>query len=615
MATLTKTTQTSYLNKDFAGFKRDLMKFSQAHHSGVFQDFNETSPGMAILELQAYVGDVLSYYQDMQFNEIKQETAVQIENVVSFAKQLGYRPQGKRAAQGIESFFIEVPATTLNDTIVPDDRYSPILRKGAQCQGPGGTTFETLDDIDFATSSPDNLRFVTGSQFDQTTGLPTYFALRKDVGIIAGKTVTDTFTVSDFKQFLNLSLSNPDVIEVISVFDSDGNEWIEVDYLAQDAVFGQEVNLDPSDNDVVPYVLKFTTVPRRFVLDRDPISNTTSLIFGSGDGQNFDDDLIPNLADLALPLAGRSTFTSFAIDPQNFLKTRSLGLSPYNTTLTVSYRIGGGTETNVKAGSISTVSNSVLDFSSTSLDVSLKGGVESSLECRNSSTTAGGAPEESISEIKANSAAFFAAQNRAVTREDYIARVLSIPSRFGKPDKVYVKRNSMNPLGIDIHVLSKDPDGHLTLATPTLKNNIKTYLTPFRMMSDGVNILDSTIINLRLNFGIVVAPDANKTETLTNCLSLLVDYFNIDKTNPASPIVVSDIASEIQQIQGVVSVYELTFTNVMGNATLLGSQLTLPYSRTSFDVAHNRTNEIIYCPQDAVFEIRYPAVDITGTAK
>lgn len=604
-----------YINKDFVSFKRDMMKFSQAHHSGVFQDYNESSPGMALLELTAFIGDVLSFYQDRQFEEIKHETAQQIENVVQIAKQLGYKPQGKRAARTSQTFFVEVPATTVGGQTVPDDTFSPILRKGSQCQGPNGVYFETLDDIYFSASSADVPRQLTGSQFDSITGLPNHFAVRKNVDVIAGKTVTDTFTITDFQQFRSLTLANADVIEIISVFDSDGNEWVEVDYLAQDTVFDADINSDPTDNNAVPYVLKLVAVPRRFITDRDPTTNQTSLIFGSGDGVNFDDELVPNLADLALPLAGRRTFTSYAIDPQNFLKTRSLGLSPFNTTLTVTYRVGGGDQTNVPAGSIKTVTLATLDFSSTSLDPIKKSAVVSSIECINLQKSDGGGPEESIPEIKANSAAFFAAQNRVVTREDFISRTLTLPARFGKPDKVYIKQNQINPQALDLHILARDSDNHLALATQTLKNNIATYLTPYRMITDGINILDANILNLRCSFKIVVSPKVNRTETLTKCLSVVKDYFNIDNQLIGHPIVVSELAANLQAVQGVISVFEIIFTSVFGNMPLPGSPITLPYSGVRFDVQSFRRNEILYCPDDSIFEIKYPNVDIVGAAK
>lgn len=598
-----------YLNREFQSLKRDLMRFTQAHQSGAFQDQNEASPGMAILELCAYVGDVLSFYQDMQFNELRLQSARQIENVAEFAKQLGYRPSGKRAARGSQFFVVEVPATTAEGKTVPDDTFSPILRKGARVGGPNGTTFETLDDIEFYTSSSDSPRQVTGSRFDSNTGLPTHFAIGKSVDIVAGETQTETFTVGTFQQFLQIELTNSDVIEVISVVDSDGNTWYEVDFLAQDTVFDYVTN-PGSDSDVVPSVLKLVSVPRRFITDRDPVTAKTTLIFGSGDGVNFDDELVPNLADLALPLAGRRTFTSYPMDPQNFLKTRTLGLSPFNTTLTVTYRTGGGAQTNVPPGSIRSVIEATLDFTSTGLDATKKGAVVNSLETINQSKTDGGGSEESITEIKANSAAYFATQNRVVTREDYIARIMTLPAKFGKPEKVFPKPNSRNPSAMDIHVLTKDSDGHLSQVTTTLSQNIRTYLAPFRMLADSINILQTNIINLRLDFGVVVSPKFNRTEVLAKCLSVAKDYLDTANMQIGQPIVISDIVSELQNVVGVISVYKLEFRNMLGSFSD-----TIVYSTVRFDVKAATTNGILYCPQDSIFEVKYPNRDIVGESK
>lgn len=598
-----------YLNRDFKGFKRDLIKFSQAHHSGTFQDFNESSPGMAIMELQAYVGDVLSFYMDRAFDELRDDTSRQVASVVSNAKSRGYRPSGKRAARGIETFFVEIPATTQLGSRVPDELYSPILRKGAKIGGPNGSIFETLDDVNFSSSSPSDPRFVTGSRFDSVTGLPTFFAVRKNIDIVAGETKVYVTTIGDFQAFRELELPESDVIEIISVIDSDGNEWFEVDYLAQETVFDQATNTG-DDSSVVPYILKFRTVPRRFVADRNPTSGKTNLIFGSGDGVSFDDELVPNLADLALPLAGRRTFSSFSLDPQNFLRTRTLGLSPFNTTMTVRYRVGGGSQTNVPPGSIKSVNEVLLDFSSTALDPGKKGAVIGSVECINISRTDGGGPEESISEIKANSAAFFAAQNRVVTREDVIARVLSLPAKFGRPEKVTVRRDTISSLAFDLHLLSKDPDGHLTQATAILKQNIATYLSQFRMLTDGINILESDIVNVGIQFGVVTSPRMNKTEVLANCLSTIRDYFDIDRWQIGQPVIISDLQSRVQDVRGVISVYRLDVQN------LVGFQSTgLFYSSKTFDVAAATANNIVYCPDNAIFEVKNPLKDIVGETK
>ena len=606
-----------YVNKDFQSIKRDLMNFAQAHHSGAFQDFNETSPGMALLELVAYVGDILSFYQDQQFEELRHESARQIENVTSFAKVLGYRPSGKRSAGGIVSIFAEVPAASVQGEHVPDDAYCPIMRAGSKLQGPGGTIFETLSDVFFSASSPSenttNSRMVTGSQFDDTTGLPTHYAIRKDVEVIAGETKTEDFVIDKFESFKTIELTEEDVIEVLSVVDSDQNEWIQVDYLTQEVVFNAASN-NGSDSSVVPYSLKFKAVPRRFIVDRDPVTNKTSLIFGSGDGINFDDELIPNIADFALPVAGRQNFSSFSIDPQNFLKTRTLGLSPFSTTLTIDYRVGGGPQTNVAPGSIKSVSEAILEFTSTNLNTTKRSDVVGSIECINVKKTEGGAPEESISEIKANSSAFFAAQDRVVTREDYIARLFSMPSKFGKVEKAFVRKDALNDMALDIHVLSKDENGHLAQATESLKNNIKKYLSPYRMLTDGVNIMQADIINLRVDFGVVISPKYNRNEVLAKCLSVLRDNLDTDLMQIGQPIVISDLISQLQSIVGVISVYDIKLKNVFGS---LGG---LDYTDNTgksvrFNVQSWTQNGILYCPENAIFEIRYPTKDINGESK
>ena len=593
------------LGKDFDQLKTQLMDFAQAFQSGSFQDFNESSPGMALLEHVAYVGDILNYNLDQVFNEIKFETSRQVENVASFAKSLGYRPRGKRAAVLDEVFMIQVPATTnANGEIVPDDAYTPILKMGARVGGPNSTLFESLEDIHFTASLG---RAVTASLVDPTSGLPTHFALAKSVTMVAGETKEESFVVGAFEQFRTIELTNADVTEIISVVDSDGNDWTEVDYLAQDVVFDGAANVD-GDNDVVPYILKLRTVPRRFVTDYDSVTAKMSLIFGSGDGISYDDELVPNIADLALPIYGRSSFTNFTIDPQNFLKTSSLGLSPFNTTITVKYRVGGGAETNVMERSVKNPVDIEMEFSSTGLDAAKVGTVESSVECRNPKKSDGGAPPETISEIKQNASANFSAQSRVVTVEDYVARISSLPAKFGKPEKVAVRRSQLSPLSIDAYVLAKDVNLHLTTASANLKRNISTYLSRFRMMTDGVNILDGMVTNLKVSFGVVVG-SKNRNEVLVRCIDTISSELHVDKMQIGQPISISALQAKIQAITGVISVYELVFTNMFG--TVDG----LEYSSARFDVWSNIANNILYCPDNTVFEVKYPRRDIVGVAR
>jgi hypothetical protein len=595
----------SLLNRDFKSLKRDLITYTKAYASGSFTDFNESSPGMAFLEFAAYVGDGLSFYIDQAFNE-GGSAATQVKNVQANAKMLGYRPQGKRPGVGQLAWAIQVPATTDQfGHVVPSDAYTPVLMKGAQGMASNGTLFETLDDVPFSASIG---RAVTGSQFNPTTGIPTLFAIQRFVDIIAGQTVQETFSVQDFQQFRRIDLGQEDVIEIISVFDSQGNEWFEVDYLAQDWVFVPETNTN-SDSDTTPYVLRLQSAPFRFVVDRDITTGVTTLVFGSGDGLSFDDELVPNVASLALPLAGRRTFGTFSVDPQNFLKTRSLGLAPHNTTLTVTYRVGGGTESNVPARSIRQPSSTTLTFGSTNLDPVLRGAVEGSIGCLNLLSTTGGGPEETVREIKANSAAFFAAQNRAVTREDIISRVLSLPAKFGRPEKVFVKPSTVGRYAYDIHLLSLDVDGRLSQASPTLKSNVATFIGKFKMLTDGVNILDGDILDIRVHFGVTVFPGRNRSEVLLSCTERLGDYFSQDKMQLGQPIVISDVISVLNSTSGVDSVYEVSFSNVFGVVDGLS------YSDDRFDISSNMQDGKLICPPEAIFQVKYPGRDIVGSAK
>jgi hypothetical protein len=593
------------LARDFDALKRDLINYSRAYATGSFTDFNESSPGMTIMEFQAYLADGLYFAIDQAFNE-SGDSATEVENVMANAKAKGYKPLGKRAAVGEVSWAVEVPATT--DTfgnIIPDEAYTPILLKGSQSVATNGTIFETLEDVYFSASLG---RRVTGSQFDGTTGIPTHFAIQRTVDITAGQTVSETFTVSEFQAFRQIELTTPDVLEVIDVLDSEGEEWFEVDYLAQDWIFMAQTNVN-SDSNEVPYILKLQSAPRRFVVERDITTGVSTLVFGSGDGLSYDDELVPNIASYALPLAGRRTYGSYSIDPQNFLKTRALGLSPHGTTLTVRYRVGGGSESNVPARAIRQPARADLSFSSTSLNAQRKGAVESSVGCINFVSTSGGGSTETIREIKANSAAYFAAQNRAVTREDIVARTLSLPSKFGGISKAFAKVSTEGRYAYDLHILAEDVDGNLSTATPSLKANLATYLQKFKMLTDGVNILDADVLDLRLNYAVSVDSGKNRSEVLSNINAVLADRFDISRLAIEAPIVISELVSIIDSVNGVGAVIEITFTNVFGTTSGLS------YSNNRFDVNSHIKNGLLRCPEGSIFQIRHTGRDILGSAK
>lgn len=610
MATTTqKQRAIRYLNRDFESFKRDLIEHLRIYFPDTVQDFNESSVGMFLLELMAFVGDNMSFYLDKKFQESFIETARESKNLLKHAKQLGFKAFGKTAATGVVDAFLKVPAITIDEEIIPDMRFAGTIKKGAKLKSADGETYETLEDIEFDDVDINDDDFVQVGDRDPETGVPVTFVLKvEEAPIKAGETKTTSFTVSGFESFRKLTITEDDVLEVIEVTDSEGNDWYEVEFLAQDTVFSRVANTG-DDATEVPFVLKLRSVPYRFITDFDISANRTSLIFGTGDAQNFDGELVPDLGDLSLPLFGRDTFTDFSLDPQNFLKTRTLGLAPVNTTLTVKYRVGGGANTNAGAAEISTVAESTFDIGDSSLDPTTVKDVGGSFAVLNPNPIQGGRDELNLDEIRQLISANFSTQSRMVTAPDFVARALSMPAKFGSVFRANARPSPFNKNAVELIVLSRDSDGFVTVAPDDLKTNLKTYLARFRMLTDAIEILDGEVINLAMNFEVLTDPDFNKTEVLANAIEALKEFFEIDKWQMNQPINLTDIYSLIASIPGVLSLVRIDFFNRVGNFD------SRAYSTTSHNIEENTQNGIIYGKENAIFEIKFPNIDITGTAK
>ena len=594
-----------YLNRDFDSYKRDLIEHFKIYFGDTVQDFNESSIGMQLTELVAFMGDNLSYYLDRKVDESFLETAREKKNIFKHAKQLGFKAFGKTSAVGVVDGYIKVPAITTDALISPDLRYAGTIKRGAKLKSNSGETYETLVDADFSTSDVS----IEVAERDSSTGQPKTYALRKEaIDVKAGETKTATFSIGAYAPFTKITISEDDVLEVLSVTDAEGNKWYEVDYLAQDTVFDGVANTS-ADAANVPYVLKLRSVPYRFVTEYNIDTNRMSLVFGTGDAQNFDGELIPDLGELALPLYGKDSFTDFFLDPQNFLKTRTMGLAPVNTTLYVSYRVGGGAKTNAGAGEVSTVSNSTFDVADSTLSTSVIKDIAGSFSVLNPRPVQGGKDEMTIDEIKSLVAANFAAQGRLVTAEDFVIRTLSMPAKFGSVFRAATKSSAINKNAVELIILSKDSNGYVTVAPLDLKKNIKTYLSRFRMMTDSIEELDGEIINLAVNFGVLSSPDFIKSEVLSNCIIALQEYFAIDRWQIGQPINLTSIYALLAAIPGVLSVIELKFINRVGNYD------NRTYSNTQHNISENTENGIIYCKENAIFEIKFLGKDIIGSAR
>jgi hypothetical protein len=567
--TTTKKRAIRYLNRDFDGFKKDLVEHLRVYFPDTIQDFNESSVGMMLTELASFIGDNMSFYLDKRFNETFIETATEQKNIFRHAKQLGYKPSGKAAATGLIDGFLVVPASASSEEIVPDMRYAGTIKRGARAKSKAGELYETLIDADFSTINPTDSRFVQVADRD-TDGVPLSFALRKpDVDIKAGETKTATFSIGTYEAFRKITLADDDVLEILEVKDAEGNEYYEVDFLAQDTVFDGVVNAGEDATDV-PYVLKLRSVPFRFVSEFD-----------------------------------------IELDPQNFLKTRTLGIAPVSTTLTVKYRVGGGSVTNAGAGEITAVDSSTFDIGDTSLSATTVQNVGNTFSVNNPAPVLGGRDELNTEEIRALISAFHATQGRMVNAQDFVARALSMPSRFGSVFRANAKVSGLNKNAVELNILSRNSSGQVTVAPSDLKTNLKRYLARFRMLTDAIELLDGEILNIAINFEVLTNPDFNKSDVIVNCIDALKDFFDIEVWQINQPINLTDIFVELAGVAGVLSVTKVDVVNRVGNFGQTGRS----YSTTTHNIKENTRNGIIYSKENAIFEVKFPNKDIVGVAK
>lgn len=630
-----KEKEVRYLNKDFDSLKDKLESFLQVYYPDTFNDFSDSSLGSVYVDLAAYVGDVLSYYTDSQFKESLIQHAEERENVYDLAKSLGYSPQNSKPAVTTLDVFIVIPAKKLTASdeksvfgttyqvgdIVPDLRFAPIVESGMVVSSDTNSSvkFRTTNEIDFGEDkfdSPVEVRIFE----EDNQGNPTSFLLRKKVQAVAGSITTESFSFDDPVQFDQIELSRDDVLEIIEVRDSDDNKWHEVDYLAQDTIFKEFRNtklLDPelAEDGDIRFVLDTIKTPRRFI-KRTRSDGTTLMQFGSGVSKNPDERIIPDSKNIGNPIARPIDRLDQPIDPSNFLVTDSYGQVPFDTTLDVTYTYGGGVQSNVPNNDLINLDSVSLDIDNVSgLDQQTVQSVQNSIGVTNKEPATGGSSGESVEEIRQNAMSYFSAQDRAVTREDYRVRALSMPAKYGSIAKVFVSPDHLrketnfrkNPLGIDLHVLGFDNDQNLVKVSDTVKHNLKTYLSQFRMLTDGVNVKDGYIVNIQIEVELVVFNSFNKREVLSRAIDQVRDMFSIEKRSFNQPIIRGEIINQINEVEGVQNVANLSIRNVFDENE--------GYSGNVYDIESATKDGIIYPSLDpSVFEVRFSNRDIKARA-
>jgi hypothetical protein len=611
----------SYLGKDFGQFKKNLIDFAKQYFPNTYTDFSEASPGGMFIEMAAYVGDVLSFYADTNIRETLMNQATEQANIFDIAATLGYKAKTVTSATATLDVFQLVPASCSGVNVTPDFNYA--LSINSLRAKSGNVTFRSLDSIDFSFSSSLDPTEVSVYEADPVTKTPTYFLLKKQVKSVSGEIRTQTFTFGSPIAYDKVLLTDTNIVEILSVEESDGDNWYEVPYLAQDTVFESIPNIVENDPELSafrsssPSLLKLRKTAKRFVT-RLRSDNLLEMQFGSGVSFNNDEEIVPNPDNVGNGLAGFRRAIDVDIDPANFLYTRTYGQAPANTTLTVTYVVSNGITENVAANTINQLDViSYNDNINSTNNATMVNFVKTTVAVNNPDPASGAKSAESVTDIKNNAMAYFATQNRLVTREDYVVRAYSMPSKFGSVSKVYIvpddqisQKESLdtriaNPLAMNMYVLGYTDSKHLTELNQAVKENLKTYLGYYRILTDAVNIKDAFIINIGVDFEITVLPNYNSNEVLLKCISTVTDYFNIDRWQINQPIMKSDVTTMIANMKGVQSVVGVKFLNLYDSD--------FGYSGNIYDLVGATRNGVIYPSLDpSIFEVKYPKQDIRG---
>ena len=586
-----------YTSREFESIKDDLVDHAKRFYPDNYRDFTTPSFGSMVMDSVAYAGDILSYYLDYNVNESFLDTAYQFNNILRHGRILGYKHTGRPSTFGKVALFTLVPASATG--IGPDRRYIPILRRGSQFTTDDGLNFSLTENVDF--SDPKNL--VVVARVNETTGAPTHYAVKAYGSVVSGVFSSERISVGNYERFKRINLSSPNITEIISVFDAEGNEYFEVEYLAQDMIY-KEISNRNYKNDNVPSIIKPFLVSRKFVFERE--ADVAYLQFGSGKAN--ESDVVADPQSVAMDIYGKNYTTSLTFDPTRLSTNESFGIVPSDTTLVVNLRTTNPRSSNVSAGALSTVVSAHLDFEDrTNLSSATISEIRNSLEVSNEKPITGDVRTPNSNEVKQRIFDTFPTQNRAVTQADYENVAYRMPAKFGSIKRVSVQRDpDSQKRNLNMYVISEDRFGKLTATNSTIKNNLKIWLNQYRMISDTIDILDPYIINIGIDFSVRASVGADRFGTVNECINRLTRFYK-NGFFIGESILISDIYNELKNVSGVLDVLKVNLRMKTGTN----------YSGASIDINRNLSpdgNELII-PKNAIVEIKFPATDIRGKAK
>jgi len=587
----------NYTNRDYQSIRKDLLEIAERFYPDTFQDFSDASFGSLMIDTVAYVGDQLSFYLDYNINEAFLDTAYQYNNVLRHGRIMGYKYTGRPSTYGQAALFILIPASSTG--IGPDTSYIPVLKRGSRFTSQNGLNFVLTENIDF--SKPEHK--VVVARVDETTGAPTYFAIKAYGNVVSGYFGSEQVIVGSYKRFKKIKLTTRNISEIISITDSDGNEYFEVDYLSQDIIY-KEITNDNYKNDNVPSILKPVLVSRKFVVEKDRVN--TFLQFGSGNSAASNIAADPQT--VALDIFGKTYVTSTTFDPSQLTRNENFGIVPSSTTLTIVYRVTNPTNSNVAVGGLNAVGTVNFDFKGRKgLSGAAVSAVINSLEVNNETPIVGNVTNPTTNEIKRRIFDTFATQNRAVTQADYENVAYRMGAKYGSIKRCSVQRDpSSAKRNLNMYIISEDSQGKLTKTNATIKNNLKTWLNHFRMMGDTIDLLDPYIINLGIEFEIKASVGADKFTTLKRSIDALAAKYQTPYYI-GEAFYISEIYETLKNVKGVMDVTKVKIITKSG----------ANYSSTQIDINSNLSPDGSYLivPKNAIVEIKFPQTDITGKVR
>lgn len=600
---MNKNFKINYLSRDFSSIREDLKEYAKRYYPQQIKDLSEASLNSFLIDGVSYVGDILSYYLDFQANESFLATALQTENVEKLAKSMGYKTFSTSTTSGKVAVYVLIPSDG-NGSV--DYTKAPIIKKGTVLRTQeGASTFLINEDVVIdANLIGQNYTVARTNEL----GNPTFFVVKTYAPIVSGQIRNLSVNVTNFVKFNKIFVGDPLLTEIISVIDSDNNEYYEVPNLSQNIVYKSYLNTDTLDSSI-RYSLKPIHAQRRFVLDFE--NGLPYLLFGNKEydpNDNLEINPIAEPQKFILQKYNNDFLSSANFEPNSLLSNESFGFGPSSTTLTISYRANTNAASNAAIGEINVISQLFYEFpKAVGLDEATEGQIISSLQIVNEEPIVGNDVVQDFVEIKDLAGNLFQAQGRAVTARDYETLCYAMPKKFGTIKRVKVEKDSDSlKNNINLFVISTDAFGKLEKTNYKVKENLKNWLLDYKIITDSIDILDAKTINFQINFEILVDPKFNKSDVYLEAKNALATFFSF-KPQIGENFNILDIYRELRKIPAILDVLNVTPTNI----TSAG------YSSIPFNIEKNYSNDkkIIIIPKNAIYEIRYPNTDIIGNAK